>query len=359
MLSQVAFKNFKALEDVELDLERLTVLVGANATGKTTVLEGLQLLCDIAGKYQPEIADFRVPETLLWGRLQRHNLSTGRQGGTVIFRARRMRWIQIEIGETGSEDQVIFRDDPCPPSVYFPTAVRTSFEVDRLSAPSFATDQSPHIAPDGSGLASVIAELLVDRSPTLEAIQDDLRRMFPPARRLRAPRATITRRENEILTINGREVLNPVDRTYAGHRLELELEGSGFIPCEMLSEGTLLMLGLLTLLHTTMGERIFLIDDLDRALHPRAQAVVVTALRRFVDDHPDVQLVCTSHSPFALDHFKPEEVRVMKANSQGRVRCRKLTEHPDWNYWKDLMKPGEFWSSVGEDWVYGEDERAG
>ena len=44
MIEQVQFRNFKGLRHVDVDLERFTVLVGPNASGKTSVLEGLHYL---------------------------------------------------------------------------------------------------------------------------------------------------------------------------------------------------------------------------------------------------------------------------------------------------------------------------
>ena len=44
MIELVSFKNFKALREVSLPLERFTVLVGPNASGKTSVLQGLDHL---------------------------------------------------------------------------------------------------------------------------------------------------------------------------------------------------------------------------------------------------------------------------------------------------------------------------
>src|SRR5262249_37640541 len=48
MIHAVRFRNFKALRDVELELDRFTVLVGPNASGKTSVLEGLHHLTRLA-----------------------------------------------------------------------------------------------------------------------------------------------------------------------------------------------------------------------------------------------------------------------------------------------------------------------
>ena len=41
MIRKVRIQNFKSLRDVSIDLERFTVFVGANGSGKTSVLEAI------------------------------------------------------------------------------------------------------------------------------------------------------------------------------------------------------------------------------------------------------------------------------------------------------------------------------
>src|SRR6202042_2792082 len=41
MIHRVRIQNFKSLRDVSIDLERFTVFVGANGSGKTSVLEAI------------------------------------------------------------------------------------------------------------------------------------------------------------------------------------------------------------------------------------------------------------------------------------------------------------------------------
>ena len=41
MIHKVRIQNFKCLRDVSVDLERFTVFVGANGSGKTSVLEAI------------------------------------------------------------------------------------------------------------------------------------------------------------------------------------------------------------------------------------------------------------------------------------------------------------------------------
>ena len=44
MISHFRFKNFKSYRDATLPLANLTVMIGANASGKTNALEGIQFL---------------------------------------------------------------------------------------------------------------------------------------------------------------------------------------------------------------------------------------------------------------------------------------------------------------------------
>jgi DNA repair ATPase RecN len=50
MIDQVKIQNYKSLKDVEMTFDsRLTVLVGANGSGKSSVLRCIHALCEMAG----------------------------------------------------------------------------------------------------------------------------------------------------------------------------------------------------------------------------------------------------------------------------------------------------------------------
>jgi len=55
MISEVSIKNFKSLRDVHVKLERFTVFVGPNASGKTSVLQAINQLCTTDGQERKAI----------------------------------------------------------------------------------------------------------------------------------------------------------------------------------------------------------------------------------------------------------------------------------------------------------------
>src|SRR6185437_10115972 len=60
MIHAVRFCNFKALRDVDLELSRFTILVGPNASGKTSVLDGISYLTRLAATDPRHVFDGRA-----------------------------------------------------------------------------------------------------------------------------------------------------------------------------------------------------------------------------------------------------------------------------------------------------------
>jgi predicted ATPase len=65
MLTSIRIRNFKSIQDAELELAGLTLLIGANASGKSNVLEAIQLLSWIAGNGRFETMQSAMKERQL------------------------------------------------------------------------------------------------------------------------------------------------------------------------------------------------------------------------------------------------------------------------------------------------------
>ncbi|HNW24644.1 MAG TPA: AAA family ATPase, partial [Candidatus Cloacimonas sp.] len=50
MLKQVTIKGFKGITDLTLNLDKINVLIGINSSGKTTILQALDLLANCVSR---------------------------------------------------------------------------------------------------------------------------------------------------------------------------------------------------------------------------------------------------------------------------------------------------------------------
>jgi hypothetical protein len=228
----------------------------------------------------------------------------------------------------------------------------------QLAAPSYLEEEVPALRSDGEGLASVLNDLASSAPEAMAAIDEALRAVVPSIRRVHTERASVRRLETEHIVVDGQPLPRIRERQYWGHRVVLDTTSGEGIPIQAASEGTVLTLGLLAVLLGRTRPRLLLLDDVDRALHPKAQEDLVAQLRKILAERPELQIVATSHSPYLLDALRFEEVRLTALRDDGSVACAPLTDHPEYQQWKDQVRPGELWTSAAETWVANVPERA-
>lgn len=52
MLRRIAFKNYRCFEDSELDLRQITIIVGNNNAGKSTVIEAMRIIASVSQRFK-------------------------------------------------------------------------------------------------------------------------------------------------------------------------------------------------------------------------------------------------------------------------------------------------------------------
>jgi predicted ATPase len=374
MIQTVSFKNFKALRDLTISLERFTVLVGPNASGKTSVLQGLDTLFFLRHndpRYFSKERDFYILRshgapsngaidirgTGTWDGESGHvelslweSASTPSTAMWELKMAHGDRRLRIYEGQDPREVYEEEEEEGTLRADLMPTVDLLRLDATRLAQPSYSAALVPRIAPDGEGLAAVLADMLITRPDDFGRIERSLRAIVPSVQRIRLERAPVSHPELQLVTVNGQTTTSRIEREYVGHRVIFDMEGAPQLPAHGASEGTLLTLGILTAIMSHRGPHLVLLDDLERAIHPRAIADLVSELRGLLELFPDLQIIATSHSPYLIDQLAPEEVRLMIADERG-VMCAGLGDHPQIDRWKEIMRPGEIWSMVGEEWV--------
>ncbi|WP_438031539.1 AAA family ATPase [Sorangium sp. So ce204] len=396
MLQQVSFTNFKSLRRVDARLGRFMVIVGPNGSGKTSILDGLHYLARttqaplasvMRGTFDPPNLKSRgstdAMRLAVTGSF--HDVTAGVEvgvecdsdaSGTSYWSATvALRWGDA-VEETAESAAELRHIKPPPPvslarlppetpgrlrSYHRPEMAELASElgssrklrldVEALAAPSYSEEETPRLAMDGRDLASVLADAATRTPETFQSIQEAARRVIPALDRIRTRRAKVQRREYQEVRIDDAPMQHAVARSYWGQQLVLDFKGAPDVPAPLASEGTLLVIGLLTALWMAPRPRLLLLDDIDKALHPRAQEELVAQIRRILELSPELQVIATSHSPYLLDHFDAQDVLLTALLPDGSTACAPLAEHPDFDRWKTTTRSGELWSFVGEDWV--------
>ncbi|HRI64002.1 MAG TPA: AAA family ATPase, partial [Polyangium sp.] len=129
-----------------------------------------------------------------------------------------------------------------------------------------------------------------------------------------------------------------------GSKIYFDFRGAPGVPAHCASEGTLITLALLTILHGPKRPNLILLDDFDQSLHPQAQMELVTLIKRLLDEFPDLQIVATTHSPYILDQLEPSDVHVFALRDDGTVATRPLSEHPEAAKMKGALTTGQLWT---------------
>jgi len=182
-------------------------------------------------------------------------------------------------------------------------------------------------------------------------VVDEMRRFIPHLRRIRFTKVPVERLETEYVRFGDEAVERQSKRKFQGDAILFDFDNAKNVSAHTASEGTLLLLGLLTILFCRDSPRILRLDDIAHGLHPLAQKAVLDVLVKLMKRFPNLQVLASAHSPYLLDELQPHQTRLMAVDDNGYAVCGRLADHPQFERWKDEMAPGELWSLFGEKWV--------
>lgn len=378
MLQRIQIKGYRALKDFELDLPaaKPLVLIGENATGKSTILDGLAMLCAVAsGRAGRAIADRGGWAAVSWA---------GASG-------------EIEILARFSEQSAIFQGERAPVEYAVrlgavrsvPTILDEEVRVYKngldkrpfvalkggaSSSPWIANVQtrkndSVVAAPSDAALVmnSVLATISDEaRYPTPMHVKEALQAIafYPsfalgaasegdgPHDQLGARPVELTRR----IKSSGRDLLNALhtlsqDSPSVWESLLSDVRavfpwcqsvrfppgpGRGLITLtwvdsrsgatlylDDMSEGMRVYLALLAALHAPDDPALIAFDEPERSLHPRAIRRIVKVMESRAEKTP---IVVATHSDRLLDHLEDPAamLRITRFSSASGVRAESI-----------------------------------
>jgi len=338
LLREVELENFLSFEKARVELGKLTVLIGPNASGKSNFVKALLFLHFLSREpviFIPSrlgLSDFkrliyrfdikrciRMRAKALIGRESvEHEISISsdakvlseviRHDGDVVAQRE---GDEVELSISGEKYTI----EPSSSLLVLGSielarhlpSVEAFLEIFRRFRaysfdPSAIRGESPsghnvELSPDGSNLAQVLHSLLTyDRVKKFFPIEETLRSFVPEILELDAP----TTEDGKMTYIMLREKGLPEPLHY-----------------ENISDGTLRLLAFITAVH--LGSPLVAFEEPENCVHPHLLRALIDLCR-----YGPSQVIITTHSPYLVDHLTLEKLRLV-VKHEGRTEIRAIT----------------------------------
>ncbi|MEI6329328.1 MAG: AAA family ATPase [Pseudanabaena sp. ELA645] len=372
MLESVELQNFKShrLTSLNFDNSRLHALVGRNSSGKTSVLQALHYLSRLAGSAHSSFADIfqceRSPEFITTiGQTRMSVTARGGWGDKRTWEASyawiqsvNQPWLPITSCQVDNEEirsehgwTITLGNAPYPIPEVLKDAIHLKIVAANLAKAAYSDELIPRVEFDGSGLAPTLDNLRNEDPDKFADLHRMLQRIVPSIERIWINRAEVIVNRQRLIQVDGKSISYEDSDRKLGQEIFLDMNTGKRIPAHAISEGTMLTLGLLTVLMNPKQPNLVLLDDIEQGLHPKAQRDLVAVFKEIIEDNPNLQIIFSTHSPYIIDELTPSQVHVLSNSNLGFTSSKRLDEHPDVEWAKQTLTTGEFWDAEGEDWV--------
>jgi predicted ATPase len=339
MITRFRVQNYKALRDVTLNLTPIHVLIGPNDSGKTSLLEAMIALRWLLGKsWQNAFPGRWQGCDLVWRDAGKQPLTLGievvRNGVRTPYEmsfnflppGRGVQYASMPPIPTEVMDSIV----PLQSYRWIPSHL--AFPVAFSRETRFAMDSS------GFGLALLLADILSYDHNRYSQLETRFQEFFSDVRRIRLVRE------------DGCKTPQDLDANSPGYGIYFELmHGGQLLPASQASDGLLLVLAYLAVLYSPKPPCVLLVEEPENGIHPRRLAEVLGVLKELVRDHTQTQVLLTTHSPYVVDLFSPEEVTLCLKEADGAVTAHRLSESKAVRDHLDIFQLGEIWTAKGDE----------
>ena len=175
------------------------------------------------------------------------------------------------------------------------------------------------LLPDGANLPWIVSALEREHETALKRWVAHLKTALPDLKSIR----TIEREEDK-------------------HRyLALVYNGGLEAPSWLVSDGTLRLMALTLLAYIPGLSGIYLIEEPENGIHPRAVETVYEALSSVYD----AQILCASHSPLMVGRAEPSKIICFARGGDSATAIVRGSRHPKLEAWKGEVDWGTYFAS--------------
>ena len=403
-LSRFGVKNYKCLADIDIPLTPIHVLIGPNDAGKTSLLEAIAAFyasadralpqtlpapwggrdlvshwqsaptVEFSGEWRTETAsesasgnpdikygyglEFAViPDIRQCGKygewlqgdtdkwlLDRY-LGPGSDSTAFCHWRRGLKWPDQMVPSLGTLSQVL---KPTHKYALDPKVMAIPCAIDVL--------RKYRLDPDGFGLPTLLMDILTYDATRFLNLRQQFCELFPEFASVRMETERAHRRDYD-----HEGAVAASASSGAGHGIFFESVGGATIRAQQASDGAILFLGFLALAHLPEPPTLLLIEEPENGVYPKRLAEVIRLLKGMIyrEEGPRFpQIILTTHSPFVLSFFEPEEVTFLSRDPkhpEKAVRARPMRDAPKIRerLAGGAFYLGELWYNLSEEDLFG------
>jgi predicted ATPase len=120
-------------------------------------------------------------------------------------------------------------------------------------------------------------------------------------------------------------------------------EGNFQVPGWLLSTGTLRVVAILALLRHPFPPPLIIIEELENGLDPRTINLLVEEIRQAIESGK-TQVIITTHSPYLLDLLHLSQIVIVERNEQGEPIFSRPADKPTLEEWSKQFTPGQLYT---------------
>lgn len=348
MLKSLRLQNFKSFADASIDFDPLTILVGANASGKSNLLDAVRFLQGVAlGMSLADVLRGRLEGgRQVWPGLRGGAADVVRRGASTLRLTSVWHFdggdveheIECQVGEHPQIDRERLRgpllgaertssahsllsNSPRFPRVKgredrarLVRAMRSAYFLDITPSRmrGYAPKHMTELGLEGENVSALAWSICQDVDAKADLV-DWLTELCAP----------------ELVDIDFAEATELGDVM-----LILVEEGGRRIPARSLSDGTLRFLGQLLALRTAPDGSLLLIEEIETGLHPTRAHLLVEAMEAATQTR-NIQVIATTHSPLVLNALSrpalDRAVLIARPPDASGTIARHLGELPDFD----------------------------
>ena len=365
-IKALELENFLSFECAKVELGKLNVLVGPNASGKSNFVKALMFLSELVrsnlgtawrslgfASFQDIVFNFDLSkevklriklnvegEDLIYEVVMRKDAilreKLMRDDGTILLARTEKGWSYLatnteRIGPfspLGRHDVALTycvrkanAHSVLIKAKQIVEGIRTySFEANRIRSKA-SVGFNLELTRNGSNLAQVLFSLLTSDRKRFFIIEEALRSLVPEVEELGVP--TTEDGSKTYITLREKGLKTP-------------------LKYPNISDGTLRLLAFITAIH--LGGPLVAFEEPENCVHPYLFQALIDICRQGPS-----QVVITTHSPYLVDKVEPEEL-LLVVKQAGRSTIRRLTKEEK-GLVKKMLEDG---FTLGELWYMGE-----